>query len=113
MTVDEMTVDSERSTMRDERARLETFRSIGWPFGKDHERLSASLMAKSGFYRVASDLTDDLVACHRCGIELHQWDANLDNPREEHSKYSPRCGGANDRCGLLPDTTYISELSSR
>jgi len=55
-----------------------------WPH---HAYLSSARMAACGLFFTGKK---DLVACFKCGISLHQWDAK-DDPEEVHTRLSHKC----------------------
>lgn len=64
-------------------------KSLKWP----HKFLSASDLAKSGFYYLPSLTSPDNVVCFLCHKLLDGWE-ETDNPFVEHLRHSPNCGWA-------------------
>lgn len=71
--------------MLNESARLQTFSSKDWPYGKEY--IAVESLAKSGLYYTGSL---DNSACAFCGLILHEWESD-DNPVRDHYKYKPNC----------------------
>lgn len=70
---------------------------------KEEDVFDVDYMASAGFYY----LTDRTVECFCCGLRLLSWEADYDDPVEEHAKYNPRC----PYLRLCASVTYIKEVS--
>ncbi|XP_040075009.2 E3 ubiquitin-protein ligase XIAP-like [Ixodes scapularis] len=70
---------------------------------KEEDVFDVDYMASAGFYY----LTDRTVECFCCGLRLLSWEADYDDPVEEHAKYNPRC----PHLRLCASVTYIKEVS--
>ncbi|RKF54831.1 putative at hook domain-containing protein [Erysiphe neolycopersici] len=77
------------SRRRASNANLKGPKSLKWP----HEFLSASDLAKSGFYYLPSLTSPDNVVCFLCHKPLDGWE-ETDDPLVEHLRHSPNCGWA-------------------
>ncbi|POS82396.1 hypothetical protein EPUL_005374, partial [Erysiphe pulchra] len=77
------------SRRRASNASLKGPKSLKWP----HKFLSASDLAKSGFYYLPSLTSPDNVVCFLCHKPLDGWE-ETDDPFVEHLRHSPNCGWA-------------------
>lgn len=87
-----------KSTMLNEKARLESFSSYEWPHNKKF--INVKTMAKTGLYFTGER---DLVACAFCNVQIKDWKYD-DDPVLDHHKYSRKCPfliGPN-RCFNIP-----------
>lgn len=71
-----------RELMRDERRRLETFRTWTSNYQNKEE------LARFGFFYVSNTL--DTVRCFECQVEVNRWEDD-DDPARDHVRWSPHC----------------------
>ena len=74
--------------------RQETFNNSLFPQGE----IFGFWLAEAGFiykpnYLLSNEQTlkNDMCQCFRCGLKLHQWDPDIDDPRMQHDKFNPNC----------------------
>ncbi|KAG8229321.1 hypothetical protein J437_LFUL007129 [Ladona fulva] len=79
--------------MKKESKRFRTF-NRNWP----HKFLQPKDLAEAGFYFI----TDDVVRCAFCKIEIGRWESG-DIPRKEHRRWAPNCPLVRGvPCGNIP-----------
>ncbi|XP_031616848.1 death-associated inhibitor of apoptosis 1-like [Contarinia nasturtii] len=71
--------------MNDEKNRLNTF-DDSWP----HIHISPHILAKTGFYFIGLNNSNDRVKCNFCKVEVQDWETG-DKVLNEHLRWSRNC----------------------